>query len=110
MIRTNVFLSEESRNHLAKLAEETNLPSAEHVRRAIKLYLSVMDGTLAAVVAEAYKSFPDVVDDDSQALIRASRHWLHNRQANSIRGSLRRIETHLGIEQPEETDVPESLY
>ena len=113
MIRTNVFLSEEHREQLAKLAEQTNLPAAEHVRRALKLYLCLVDGQLADVLAEAYKTFPDVSaagDDDSQAIIRALRHWLHNRQANSIRGSLRRIETHLGIEQPEEEDVPENLH
>lgn len=113
MIRTNVFLSEEQRDHLAKLAEETNLPSAEHVRRAIKLYLCLVDGQLADVLTEAYKTFPDVSateDDHSQAIIRTLRHWLHNRQANSIRGSLRRIEQHLGIDAPEENDVPEDIH
>lgn len=96
MIRTNIFLSDEQRRQLATLAESTGITSAEHVRRAITQYLSMHDGSLSPVVAEAHRTFPDA-EDDMQALYRALFHWYHGRQDNSKRSSLARIEEMLGI-------------
>jgi hypothetical protein len=37
--RTNVYLTDDQRNALAKLSDETGAPVAELVRRAINFYL-----------------------------------------------------------------------
>ena len=46
------------------------------------------------VIAEARESFPDA-GGDSQALARALFHWYHDRQNNSKRGALARLEERL---------------
>ena len=43
------------------------------------------------VIEEARRTFPDA-DNDSQALTRALFNWYHNRQDDSKRGALRRME------------------
>lgn len=42
--RTNVYLTDEQRNALTKLSDETGAPVAELVRRAIDLYLEKQKG------------------------------------------------------------------
>jgi hypothetical protein len=49
---------------------------------------------MSQVLAEAYRAFPDA-ETDGQALTRALCHWYHNREQNSKRQVLERIETML---------------
>lgn len=48
------------------------------------------------VIDEARHTFPDAATD-SQALTRALFHWYHDRDANSKRGAMRRIEERMTI-------------
>lgn len=95
MRRTSLFLDTEQIEQLQQLSEATNLPTAEHVRRAIDLYLLFVaggNGDMAEVVADAQSTFPDAATPD-QALRRALFRWHYDRLENSNRQALNRIES-----------------
>lgn len=96
MKRTNVFLEENQRELLAKLAAEQKKPAAEIMRRIIDFGLLLYDeaGPMGPVVKEAMAIFDDA-DTPERAIVRMGVHWLHDRQENSIRGSQRRMEAQL---------------
>lgn len=105
MKRTNVYLEDSQPAKLDELAERTGIVAAEHTRRAVALYLLINaeTGSIAAAIQEAQQVFDDA-DTLERALIRQLIHWHHSREKNSMRGALRRIERHLGIEEPEGPD------
>jgi hypothetical protein len=60
------------------------------------------------VIEEARNTFPDAAND-SQALTRALFHWYHNRQENSKRGALARLESEVAQLAKRLTNVEDEL-
>lgn len=105
MIRTNIYIEEGTRDALAQIAAERGIPAAELTRQLVTFGLGLYDpnSPIADAITEALRVFDDTKRPE-RALERMAKHWLHNRQSNSIRASLRRIEAKLGIEPVEEVD------
>lgn len=87
MKRTSLFVDEAQLERIQRLSERSGLSAAEHMRRAVALYLLILDGSgdIAEAVAQAQRTFNDA-DTPERAVLRALMRWKHDREDNSLRG------------------------
>lgn len=93
MKRAIYHLEDRQLGALAELVGATNRPAAEFVRDALDLYLPFVtpDSKAHEVLTLARVTFADSITDPA-VLSRALFAWMYNREQNSKRGALVRIE------------------
>lgn len=93
MKKTTVYLEDSQPDELKRLAERLGANESDLLRRAVAHFLRLhsTEGTIAEAMAEAKRNFDDA-ENVEQANIRQLLHWKRDREDNSIRGSLRKLD------------------
>lgn len=89
-------LEERHLQQLKDLKERTGIAEAEYVRQALDTYLPFLaeEGTLAEALAQARLTYDDA-QTSPHAIHRMAAGWLHDRESNSKRGAIARLEAEL---------------
>lgn len=94
-------LEEHQIEQLKEIKQRTGISEADLVRQALDTYLPFMaeEGLPVEILAEAAKTYEDALTNP-QRIHRLAASWFYDRQDNSKRGALKRLEERMtAIEQ-----------